>query len=87
MMMEELQKIKKVDAPPFLLTRIQAKIRIIEAETTPLSWRWAGAMGLCALLTINVFLFVGTEKKQDSNGAQSLAEGMKLQSDNQLYHE
>lgn len=85
--MELLKKVKKVDAPYFMLTRIQAKIRANVAERTPVSWKLVGTMAFCTLLMLNVFLFIGTEESHLSNGAKSLAAGMKLQSDNQLYDE
>ncbi|MFN0216495.1 MAG: hypothetical protein ACKVT2_19720 [Saprospiraceae bacterium] len=85
--MEQLKKVRKVDAPPFLLTRIQAKIRASAAEKVPVSWNWAGALALSILLVLNISLFIGTGKTPGIDRTQSLAEGMNLQSNNQLYNE
>lgn len=85
--MEQLKQVKKVDAPPFLWTRIQAKIRANAAEKAPLSWNWAGALALSALLALNISLFAGTGKSSGIDRTQFLAEGLKLQAKNQLYDE
>ena len=83
--MEELKKVKKVDAPDFMLTRIYAKISANEAEKTPVSWKYTGALAFTLLLLLNVFLGFGIVP--DHAGTKSLVEAMKLQPDNQLYDE
>jgi hypothetical protein len=85
--MEQLKKVIKVDAPPFLWTRIQAKIRANAAEKAPTSWNLAGAFALSVLLVLNISLFVGAGKISNIDTTQSLAEGMNLESKNQLYNE
>lgn len=85
--MEQLKKVRKVEAPPFLWTCIQAKIRTNAAEKVPASWNWAGALALFILLGLNISLFVGAGKPSGIDRIQSLAEGMQLQPKNQLYNE
>jgi hypothetical protein len=48
-----LQKVEKVEAPPFLMTRIQAKIRAAVTEQAPVSWQWAGATALLLMFWLN----------------------------------
>ncbi|MFN0036499.1 MAG: hypothetical protein ACKVUS_15650 [Saprospiraceae bacterium] len=80
--LELLKKVGKVDAPPFLLTRIQAKIRSGEAERLPLAWGWAGGLAFGLLLLLNV-LAVG--RPQETAPAKSLAQQLQMTQTEQLY--
>ena len=84
--LELLKKIRPVEAPPFLFTRIQAKIRSTEAERLPASWRWAGRLAFVLLLVLNVFAFK-TGKTPLSVPAEQLNQSMQLANLNQLYDE
>ena len=55
------KKVQKVDAPPFLMTRIRAKIQAVEAEKLPVFWRWAGATAVVLLLWLNYMQVVQPE--------------------------
>ncbi len=82
-----LSKIQKVEAPPFLLTRIQAKIKAEEAiERLPRSWKWAGSLALGVLVVLNVYsINVGVTTQTDT--AKSLIVSLGLQQNNNLYDE
>ncbi|MEQ1746309.1 MAG: hypothetical protein ABMA02_12850 [Saprospiraceae bacterium] len=55
---EQLRRVQKVDAPPYLLTRVRAKIRSEAiAEHLPHSWWWAGAAAFVLLLLLNATVF------------------------------
>ena len=77
-----LKKVSKVDAPPFLLTRIQAKIRSGEADWLPVSWGWASGLAFGLLLLLNV-LAVG--RSNEAAPTQSLAEQLQMNQNNELY--
>ena len=79
---ELLKKVGKVDAPPFLLTRIQAKIRSGEAERLPVSWGWASGLAFSLLLLLNV-LILG--RPSQTAPTKSLAEQLQMNQNNELY--
>jgi hypothetical protein len=64
--LEQLQQVPKADAPPYLLTRIRAKIRATQPDTLPRAWQWAGALGLVVLLLLN-FGLPRTASRTESN--------------------
>ncbi len=81
-----LKKVSKMDAPPFLMTRIAAKIRAGEIERLPVSWQLAGGLAFAALVFFNVFL-AKNENRKTALPAETLAVNLKLQTSNQLYDE
>ncbi|MBL7784228.1 MAG: hypothetical protein JNM22_23535 [Saprospiraceae bacterium] len=81
-----LKKIQKVDAPEFMYTRIQARIRIQATEQLPLSWKWAGGLAFGMLLLLNVSL-LQRRQSQAPDTAELLISNMNLYQSNQLYHE
>jgi hypothetical protein len=80
------KKVQRVEAPPFLLTRIHAKIRAAEAERLPVSWRWAGALVLGLLLFFNAQA-LKTGQGQSSAPVGQVAESFGMLTSNQLYDE
>lgn len=84
--LELLKKVRRMDAPEFMLTRIQAKIRADKADRLPVSWQWAGAMACGLLLVFHIFL-LETERTPPISAAEQVAESLQIQSSNQLYDE
>ena len=87
--LDVLQKIERVDAPPFLLTRIEAKIQAIKADKVSMSWLVSASAAVVALIAFNVSLLTSTSKSQTGNSAEieNVVAGMNLDSSNQLYHD
>lgn len=83
---ELLKKVGQVEAPPFLLTRIEAKIRAAEAERLPVSWQWAVALTFMLLIFFNLSA-LKTERSASPDPTSQLAESLRLHPSNQLYHE
>jgi len=79
---ELLNSIQKVDPPPFLLTRIEARLE--QALPAPRSWVLTSVLALCAIIAVNVVLLSGQASAGRENVA-ALAEGMGLDNSNQLY--
>ena len=50
--LELFQKVQRVEAPPFLMTRIEAKSRAASSERLPVSWQWAAVVSWLALLNV-----------------------------------
>lgn len=83
---QHLKSIKKVDAPPFLLTRIEAKINAIEKNVIS-NKKIALAFSLTLTLIIGNIFFVQQNKTQNSDTTSSVFEEMNLNTSNQLYHD
>ena len=81
---ELLRKVEKVDAPPFLLTRIQAKINALEADKMPFSWQLSGVFAIGLTLIIN-FTALQNFLNRPSNTLDGVANSMQLNPNLQLY--
>ncbi|HNM23915.1 MAG TPA: hypothetical protein PKL15_00745 [Saprospiraceae bacterium] len=81
---ELLKKVRPTEAPPFLLTRIEARLRAEAAERLPRSWQWAGALAFGALLLLNA-LTLRPSGSTSTDTAGSLMSYLQINSSNQLY--
>lgn len=80
--LNKLGQIQKVDAPPFLFTRIQAKIYQQNQRFEPkLVWKLSIAMVFILLINAAVITTNLKPKKQEN----SLAKAMHLVPNNELY--
>lgn len=82
-----LKKVRRVETPAFMYTRIQTKIRAARTERLPVSWQWAGGLAFSMLIMGNVFYFSKIENGTQQSSVETLAESMQLQSKNQFYDE
>lgn len=78
-----LEKVQKVDAPPFLYTRILNRIQNKVQETVPVKWAVVAAAGLLVLITINISVIRSSKQKNTTD----LSEAFSLQTSNSLYNE
>lgn len=86
--LQHLKKVGKVEAPPFLLTRIQAKIAARQVAQVPSSWKWAGALAFGTVLLLNLLAVGSVQPSRDSRSQiETLADGLQLSGTNQLYDE
>ena len=93
--LERLKRIAKVDAPPFLLTRIKEQIRQKGLHEAPVQWRWAFAATAVLTLALNISILLSsmgtkntTEKTaSNNNGIENVVNSMNLSSNNNLYNE
>lgn len=82
-----LQQIEKVEAPPFLRTRIQARIELAIAETPGRSWVLAGVTTMALVLLVNTVTLFGDRTTRSSDPVSELSRGMGMSPSNQLYYE
>jgi hypothetical protein len=84
-----LKNIKKVDAPPFLLTRVKQQIHNLSNVEAPVKWKWAFALTSVIIMMLNVAIFLksnaSSEKK--TTGVENVINGMNLSTKNDLYNE
>lgn len=77
-----LEKIKQVDTPLFLFTRIQNKIQQHIADKISKKQAIAYACGIVIIIVLNVLAF---EAKKNSENDNDLVNKMDLSPSNQLY--
>ena len=85
--LEALKKIKQVEAPPFLLTRIKQQIRNLENAPAPVKWRWAFAVSAVVIIALNLSVFFSSNITTKSNGIETVVSTMQLSNTNALYNE
>jgi hypothetical protein len=84
-----LKKIKHVDAPPFLLTRVKQQIHNLNNIEAPIKWKWAFALtsAIIIMLNISIFLTPNVIAEKKSTGVENVVKGMNLSTKNDLYNE
>ena len=85
--LELLKKIQKVDAPPFLLTRVTERINSYTIEKAPASWRLAFFAVAIVVLGLNGSVLFKSLEKQNENSIEEVISSMKLSNSNDLYNE
>jgi hypothetical protein len=81
MQIDDLHKIKRVETPPFLFTRIQQ--RIDQARMMPKKAEWALAVSFALILAMNIGILFRFNKPKA--GVEGIAQTMDLFSHNTLY--
>ena len=85
--LELLGRIQPVDPPPFLLTRIEARISAERVERMPASWGIGLALGMLLLVTVNSVAYQNRtgNKSSASSDVEQLAGDLSLSPSEQLY--
>ena len=78
-----LDKIQRVDAPPFLYTRITQRIESEKFEKISYKKVWAIASVFLVILSVNIAIVVNNPS--ESNAKTEFAQSMNLISNNTLY--
>ena len=87
---ENLNRIAKLDAPPFLFTRIEARIA---SEYAPSSRSFAGLSLAysCIIIALNIWLVSDAEsvdlKVENNNAISIVSNSVGLEESNQLYYD
>jgi hypothetical protein len=79
--LELLGRLERVEPPPFLFTRIVARLH---HESLPRKWVLAAALAACAIIAVNMLALRGAHGDGNTDGA-ALAVGMGIDASNQLY--
>lgn len=85
--LDALKRIKQVEAPPFLLTRIKQQIQNLGNVPAPVKWKWAFAGSAIIILVLNVSILIKEDSSQESSGIETVASSMNLTNTNALYNE
>lgn len=85
--LEVLEKVNRVEAPPFLFTRIEARIQAQLNEQLPIRWVWVSISTVLLLVVVNTLILRdSTQLSETSNSSvQHISEEMGMQTSNQLY--
>lgn len=86
---ELLNRIAEVDPPPFLFTRIEARINGPARGVVPQRWVFVAGLSLAVLLAVNTFAVQRriNAERSGRDAMTELASGMGLRTSNQLYNE
>lgn len=82
-----LKKIREVDAPPFLLTRIRERIHPPADGPVSVQWKWGFALAGLAVLVLNIAIVLKTTGGQTNSQLDNLISSLHLSSQNSLYDE
>jgi hypothetical protein len=87
--LDVLKGIKKVDAPPFLLTRVKQQIHNLSSAEAPVKWKWAFALTSIIIMMLNVTIFLKSNVTlpKKTSGVENVINGMNLSTKNDLYNE
>ena len=80
-----LEQIKKVDAPPFLLTRIKQKIENAQQASFSKGLSWSLVISLCMMLLLNIAVMIKYTNSTTSMQHLTIAAAMNLLPTNSLY--
>ena len=82
-----LSRVQRVDPPPFLLTRIEARLADGGSMTVPRFRVIAVVCGLALLLCANVAVLMQSNSGTSSSNEGQVVEVMGMNASNQLYHD
>lgn len=83
--LDNLRKIQRVEAPPFLFTRIKQKIEQTKVDTMPKVTALAMSLAFVFILVVNTVTLVYYPKEKSTH--ESFAKSMNITSNNALYNE
>lgn len=85
--LEVLKKVNRVEAPPFLFTRIEASIQAQVNEQLPLRWVWVSISTVLLLVVVNTLILRDSAQLSETSNSsvQHISEEMGMQTSNQLY--
>ena len=84
---EQLQHIRKVEAPAYLLDRIHARIDEQKKDNVSPSWALSLAAAIALLTLFNVMHLRNDVQQASTDVATELTSTMNLMPSNQLYYE
>lgn len=67
---EPLDLLEKVDAPPFMFTRIMQKVSDVYEQQVSPSTAWVGSILLVGIFALNIWIVSNSPNKQTKKSAQ-----------------
>ena len=82
---DHLDHLQRVDAPPFLLTRIRQRTKeVYEQRVTP-TFAWVSSCLLLCLFALNFYIITGRVQATDRPSHGGMTDEMRLFTNNSLY--
>jgi len=82
-----LKKIQREEAPPFLYTRIMARIDARIYQPAPITWKLAFVAVFTVIIAVNVSVFFKPSYSQNNHNLDGVVSAMELSNTNELYHD
>ncbi len=82
-----LRKIDRVEAPPFMLTRIMQQVKSSNVTPAPSTWRVAFVAIAIVILSLNVSIFFKASSTETNDGIGEVVSSMELLTTNELYYD
>lgn len=82
-----LNKVQKVETPPFLYTRILQRLSNLQDAPAPVKWRFAFAAVAILLLALNMGILLSSKPSPQDGNIETVVNSMHLSTSNELYHE
>ena len=79
-------KVKPIEVPPFLFTRIEAKIQKEEGLKLPFTWRLVAGVVFVVVFALNIYTFNSTQNNS-SDTLSEFSDVMNIDVSNHLYYE
>jgi hypothetical protein len=83
MNINDLGKIKTVEAPPFLYTRILEKVETLNTTAMPQKIAWTLGLSFLVIVSLNIGLII--KNLTDTQSLETYAQTIHLTSNNTLY--
>lgn len=84
---EKLNRIKQVEVPPFLYTRIEAGLENLNHRKAPLKWKLTACSLVALVLFLNGIMLNNHLKNAQQNDVTTIVNQMNLSASSQLYYE
>ena len=84
--LNSIKKINRMEVPPFLFTRIEAKIQEVEESKISEKWKLVTGFVFTFVIVVNI-LFISTLDFNKINTSTEVVDSMNINLSNQLYHE
>jgi hypothetical protein len=81
---EVLSQIQRVEAPPFLLTRIRQRISDTRQQVSP-GVAWVAGLSFLLVLALNLYIISSSDYHRETQKKPDLAQTMNLYPHNSLY--
>lgn len=85
--LEILKKITPVDAPPFLLTRIQERLRTTTKTVASTQWQITFVLTSIIMLVLNIGILLKVISTTKETGMDTVANAMHISTTNDIYNE
>lgn len=85
--LNQLKKIRQVDAPPFLYTRIRSRIEALSEAQAPVQWVWEFSIAGMLVLALNIGALIITTRTKSESSVFDVVSALQLSDKNDLYYE